>query len=835
MEKNNYILNVINEIKEVLEKNDYRKKRYDNDVEWFENRGEQIASNIIRIAIMGITSSGKSTLVNALLGEKILPVAIKPSSSIIITCSKGENRQAIIYFRDKKPEILTGDKLNDKIIGEYADESRNPNNQFKVTQIDIKAPSFLLGDNIHIIDSPGLDACDLEMHEKLTLEILLPTIDICIFLTTVKANSDEINVEKIRTVNEKDKQIVLVQNMIDSVEEKLGKNGIIEEDKDTILKKHKKRAENLLKSGTNNKEGFEVIQISALNALKGVTGKNKKLYNKSNIECFIKTIEMCVKKVMPKINEQSEISLRERIDNIITTDKEILDEKNLEYINSLMNVSNGDIDDLVYDFEISKDKISSEIKAINKSITDTINDIKSSSSEEVESYLSIIEKINNKNLKMENEILSIVKECEDKKNDVYRKLNLDIRFNYLLPSMESKNIDVKHKYEERKRLVEKDGVLNKGKRFLSHIFHEEWGYKQEEYDEQVVDKDATIAMVTNVCNPNIGKYINILWDWSTQYNKSLNIFYDEVTKRAEEYEKKKKQNIETYDIEEVIKNLKSIKSKIRKLRPKKQNEVAVTLNDDKKETIKVSNCSISNVQYNVYKLSNEILERNYLLVGKYIKEKSIKKIKKETEHIFWTWDIEYCITFVSRVCGIYLGKNECEVIKKQGIYVVNNVTIIYDLCENKLDFYTALKRIKEKPYNMFVIFNGIQIGNSEKQILESMSLNYFITNNVMLNLVVDSSKEFINANNIKELLLGVSSLEQKIIKKFNNAKQGYVLINSKNPIYNMALIEGQENDEFIISEYKDVKERLFENLLSRGAEQKETIEEILSYFLNKAH
>lgn len=87
---------------------------------------------------MGITSSGKSTLVNALLGEKILPMAIRPSSSIIITASKGLKRQAVIYFKDSGPKILETENLNEDAIAEYADESRNPGNTLNVTQIDIK-------------------------------------------------------------------------------------------------------------------------------------------------------------------------------------------------------------------------------------------------------------------------------------------------------------------------------------------------------------------------------------------------------------------------------------------------------------------------------------------------------------------------------------------------------------------------------------------------------------------------------------------------------------------------------------------------------------------------
>ena len=58
--------------------------------------------------------------------------------------------------------------------------------------------------------------------------------------------------------------------------------------------------------------------------------------------------------------------------------------------------------------------------------------------------------------------------------------------------MESNNIYVKHKYEEKTMLFKKEGVLNRGKRLLSNIFDKEWGYKEVEYDEKVVDKEATI-------------------------------------------------------------------------------------------------------------------------------------------------------------------------------------------------------------------------------------------------------------------------------------------------------------------------------------------------------
>lgn len=831
MGKDNYIADTINEIKEVLEKNEYRVKRYNKDMDWFRERTKILEGDIIRVAIMGITSSGKSTLVNALLGEKILPMAIRPSSSIIITAAKGEKRQATVYFKNREPEILEGVNLNEEIIGTYADESRNPNNKLKVTQIDITTPEFLLNENIHIIDSPGLDAWELESHEKLTLEILLPTIDICIFLTTVKANSDLANSEKIKIVNEKEKQIILVQNMIDSIEEKLGKNGIVEEDKSIILKKHKRRAENLLRESTNNNDRFEVIQISALNGLNGLINEDQELYKASNLEGFSKAIESTIKNIYPKLNKQRAGSFIERINDIISTDKEIIKGNTIEAIEALRDVRIGDINQLAENFQNAQEKILEKIKEIEAVILETINEITDNTSEEIESYLNIVEKINNKNLYIESDILNIVKECEKKKNEIYQKLNLDIRDSYTLPSMEGNSIYVKHKYEEKTMLFKKEGVFNRGKRLLSNIFDKEWGYTEVEYDDKVVDKEATIEIAQDVCNKNMMHYLSILKDWSTQYNKSINIFYDEAAKRSEEYEEKKKQKIQIYDIEDVSNNLTQIKEKLNGL----CFEVTDQMEPIRDLEVISESYLISAAQYNLYRLSNGIVDKNYLMAGNYIKEKNRKKLKEEAVDIVWTWDVEACQQFVSRVFGIYLNNDECEILKNEGVYCFNNTVIVYELCRDKLDFYTAVKKIKQKSYNIFIVFNGIQIANSKKQILESAVLNYFLKDKKtsIINLVIDSCKVFINADNVRELLSEVSNLKENIKSKYEEVQYGYILINSKNPIYNMALIECQERDKFLISDYREIKEKLFENLLSRGREEKETLEEILSYFLNK--
>lgn len=835
MLKDNKIYKYIDDIQEVLEKNDYRKLRYMNNSEWFKNRKKQINDSIIRVAIMGITSSGKSTLVNAILGEQILPVAIKPSSSIIITCSKAKDRQATIFFENGTFDKLEGKDLNEKNIGKYADESNNPNNKFKVVQIDVTTPAFLLGDNIHIIDSPGLDACNLDMHERLTLEILLPTIDICIFLTTVKANSDAVNVEKIKIVNGKEKQIILAQNMIDSIEAKIGKNGAVVEDKREILRKHKKRAENLLKSGTGTNNNFDVIQLSALNALNGIIRNDKALYNESNIDKFIKAIHSCIVNIGPKLDQQRIESISDKIHEIINQEEKIIGKNQAGDISNIIAVSNDDLRRFVIEFEDSKKNVKVKIDEMDRATKDTIKKISESNSTEINGYESIIEEINRKNSQIENSIIGIVKNREANKQELYRKLNLDMRQDYSLPSMESKNLEVKHKYETKKIYHEKSGIFNKAKRLFGGFVNADWGYDIEYKDVKVIDKASTIKIIENICNENKAKYLNVLEQWKTNYDRAINLFKEELIRQKQEYEEKLKKKVETDEIQDVIKNLKNL---LKILKVKNSNDVkesiAVTISEDSNVYDKENRVTISSAQYDMYILSNQIIGKNYLKIGEYVKENGDEILKVKSTQVFWTWDLEPCIELISRVCGISFTEEDLINIKKKGLLLKESIFIIYELCKNKENLYIELSNIKGQLFNMYILFNGIQIGNTEKQIINNNILQEFVHNNITVgNMVIDSYKEFTNADNISELLLEVEVLKNKFLKKMYKVKEGYILINSKNPMYNIALIECQEQKKLILSSYRTLKLKLFKSSLLRGKNDQAVVEKILKHYADK--
>ena len=210
------------------------------------------------------------------------------------------------------------------------------------------------------------------------------------------------------------------------------------------------------------------------------------------------------------------------------------------------------------------------------------------------------------------------------------------------------------------------------------------------------------------------------------------------------------------------------------------------------------------------------MEKNYLVVGNYIHAKQSKILQGEPKKIFWTWDLNVCQSFIFRMCGVYLYDKNIEEIKKNGIFEFEDMLIVYEDGINKIKLYERIKYHYGLNYSLFIIFNGIQIGNSKKHILKNLALNEFIiSNNVVTNLVIDSSVEFIHGNSMKELLTEVNALKKELEEECAEGKFGYVLINSKNPIYNITLIEAQEKKKFIISDYKDIKERVFRNILSK--------------------
>lgn len=297
----------------ILESDAESQSHFQSDLDWLKKRRLQWKNSKFRVGLMGVTSSGKSTLVNALLDERLLPQAVRPSSNCLVVCEWGEQAEGIVHFLDslRRPELTRGKALR-RVLRRYADETTNPGNIEGVREIELRSPAFLLDRGVSIVDTPGLDAYGHDDHEKLTLEVLLPTVDVVLFVTTCKANSDAKVNEYVNLARDLNKSVIVVQNMMDSVVEKIGSQGQVLKSREQVLTEHRRRVQAVL--GRTQGECVHINQVSAQWALNGQR-------DRSGIDTLVKDVHHQLKMRLPAIDKDRLQQVRNRLQKSINNEQ----------------------------------------------------------------------------------------------------------------------------------------------------------------------------------------------------------------------------------------------------------------------------------------------------------------------------------------------------------------------------------------------------------------------------------------------------------------------------------------------------------------------------------
>jgi GTP-binding protein EngB required for normal cell division len=103
------------------------------------------------IAVFGRVSSGKSSLLNAILGTDALPVGVTPITAVPTRIAFAEEPSLTVWFAE-----LPCQKLGVGSLSEFATEQRNPGNSKHVTRIVVALPSTRLRAGVAFVDTPGL-------------------------------------------------------------------------------------------------------------------------------------------------------------------------------------------------------------------------------------------------------------------------------------------------------------------------------------------------------------------------------------------------------------------------------------------------------------------------------------------------------------------------------------------------------------------------------------------------------------------------------------------------------------------------------------------------------
>jgi small GTP-binding protein len=172
---------------------------------------DKLRNNRFNLVVLGAFKRGKSTLINALLGESVLPTAIVPLTSVVTIIGYGEQLNIHVHFQNGQTRQIAKDELVDFIT-----EKGNPKNQKGVREVEIFYPSEYLKDGVRIIDTPGVGS--VYSHNTDVAYNYLPQVDAAIFVVTVDPPLSAAEQEFLQDIREFVHKIFFVLNKIDYVE-----------------------------------------------------------------------------------------------------------------------------------------------------------------------------------------------------------------------------------------------------------------------------------------------------------------------------------------------------------------------------------------------------------------------------------------------------------------------------------------------------------------------------------------------------------------------------------------------------------------------------------------
>jgi hypothetical protein len=179
--------------------------------ELLEDTANRIEEDRLYVAVVGQFKRGKSTFLNAILGERVLPTGVLPLTNIITVLDAGPERELEVHFRNgtvRKDDVAHLDR--------YVAEKGNPNNEKSVAWVRLRHPAPLLAKGITLADTPGVGSL-FESQTEVT-KTFLPRIDAAFFLISADSPLSEGELAFLEDLRSQVRHLFVLLNKVDFVD-----------------------------------------------------------------------------------------------------------------------------------------------------------------------------------------------------------------------------------------------------------------------------------------------------------------------------------------------------------------------------------------------------------------------------------------------------------------------------------------------------------------------------------------------------------------------------------------------------------------------------------------
>jgi small GTP-binding protein len=161
------------------------------------------------IAFCGHFSAGKSTMINQVIGEKLLPSSPIPTSANLVKVKAGDD-YAKVFFKNEKPRLYLAPYDYD-LVKNYCKDGDS------IEEIEISHSDSHLPANTVIMDTPGIDSAD-DAH-RIATESAIHLADLIFYVMDYNHVQAELNFLFTKELTEAGKEVFLVINQIDKHKE----------------------------------------------------------------------------------------------------------------------------------------------------------------------------------------------------------------------------------------------------------------------------------------------------------------------------------------------------------------------------------------------------------------------------------------------------------------------------------------------------------------------------------------------------------------------------------------------------------------------------------------